>query len=265
MVILKINNIGYNNHHGAEFCIYRPSGSGDNLLLLIKTPAIFNLNGEDVTAQKNSFILYREGTAQFYRSNGGEYANDWFHFSFSDDELSVFTELGIPFDTVIPLGDIGNLSTLIKNMSIEFFADAPHRDESVELYMRLFFIKLSDKLHSPQNTASSHYDKMSAVRSRIYSIPQYNWSIDALARELSMSKSHFEHMYKQLFGISVMNEVINSRLEYAKFILSSSDTPINQIAEMCGYNNDIHFMRQFKSRLGLTPSQYRTQHRLIKN
>ena len=56
-----------------------------------------------------------------------------------------------------------------------------------------------------------------------------------------------------------MNEVINSRLEHAKFMLTSTDVPINQIAEMCGYKSDIHFMRQFKSRMGMTPTEFRSR------
>ena len=89
-------------------------------------------------------------------------------------------------------------------------------------------------------------------------MPQNDWSIEGLAQQLIMSKSHFEHTYKKIFGISPMNEVINSRIENAKFILTSTDISVKQIAEMCGYKSDIHFMRQFKSRLGVTPSVYRS-------
>jgi len=98
---------------------------------------------------------------------------------------------------------------------------------------------------------------MSDMRGRIYSTPQYDWNVEELAYETGMSVSYFEHMYKSIFGISVINEVINSRVEYAKFMLSTTDVPIGQIAEMCGYKSGVHFMKQFKSRTEMTPSQYR--------
>ncbi len=255
---MKINNIGYNHRHDADFFVSRPNGSGDCLLLLIKTPALFTLNGEEIEAPANSFILFREGTPQLYRAKGAEFSNDWFHFSLENEDFTLLKALDIPFDTIIPIGDMSNLSMLIKSMSYEQYSSNLYRTDSIELYLKLFFIKLGEKL-SPQNESyiSSHYDRMSIVRSKIYSMPQNEWNINGLAHEMVMSKSHFEHMYKQIFGVSAMSDVITSRIEHAKFLLSTTDVPVNQIAEMCGYKSDIHFMRQFKSRMGTTPSKYR--------
>lgn len=255
---MKINNIGYNHKHDSDFFVLRPNGSGDNLLLLLKTPAIFVLKGEELHTEKNSFILFSEGTPQNYRSDGGAFANDWFHFSFEEKEKALFDALEIPFDKVISIGDMSNLSQLIKDLSYETYSSNLYKTDSVELYLHLFFIKLSEKLHSTEEVnTSSCYNKMSILRSQIYSMPQNEWSIEGLAHQLTMSKSHFEHTYKKIFGISPMNEVINSRIEHAKYMLTTTDAPIKQIAEICGYKSDVHFMRQFKSRIGITPSDYR--------
>ncbi|MNC73208.1 HTH-type transcriptional regulator GadW [compost metagenome] len=54
-----------------------------------------------------------------------------------------------------------------------------------------------------------------------------------------------------------MADVIASRVEHAKYLLTTTDISVKKIAEMCGYASEIHFMRQFKQQLGLTPSQYR--------
>ncbi len=259
---MKINNIGYNHRHDADFFVSRPNGSGDNLLLLLKTSAIFNINGTDIQASKNSFILYKEGTPQYYRSNDGEFANDWFHFSYSNDEQSFFEALEIPFDKIIQLGDMSALSLLIKSMSYENYSSNLFKTDSVELYLKLFFIKLGEKLQSSGDSLfCTHYDKMSVIRSKIYSMPQHEWNVDGLSHEMAMSKSHFEHIYKRFFGTSVINEVINSRTEYAKYLLTTTDIPIKQTAEMCGYKSDIHFMRQFKSKTGITPSEFRFKER----
>lgn len=51
-----IINVGYNHCHDADFFIDRPNGSGDYLLLLLKTNSIFNLNGKDVHVPMNSFF-----------------------------------------------------------------------------------------------------------------------------------------------------------------------------------------------------------------
>ena len=255
---MQINNIGYNHRHDADFQIQRPSGSGDYLMLLLKTPAIFTLNGEDIITEPDSFMLFRKGTPQLYRTYGSEFLNDWFHFSISDDEMCFFKALDIPFDKVMPIGDLNGLSLIIKNMCYENYSSNLYKTDSVELYMKLFFIKLSEKIHaSGKEISNSYFDKMSILRSQIYNMPYRDWNIEGLAHQLTMSKSYFQHLYKEIFGISVMTDVIQSRIEHSKYLLSTTDIPITQIAQMCGYKCELHFMRQFKTRMQMTPSEYR--------
>ena len=74
-----------------------------------------------------------------------------------------------------------------------------------------------------------------------------------------MSRSGFQHLYKKMFGVSVTGDVISGRLERAKRLLSSTDLTVSEIASRCGYSNEFNFMRQFKDRVGRTPTQYRRQ------
>ena len=255
---MHINNIGYNHRHDADFQIQRPDGSGDYLLLLLKTPAIFTFSGTDIVTEPNSFIVYKEGTPQFYKAYGTQFSNDWFHFGLFNGDHDFFDALDIPFDKVIKLEDINGLSLIIKNMSYERYSSNMFKTDSVELYMKLFFIKLSEEIHSAGNSKSNtHYDKMAILRSQIYNMPYNEWNVDGLSHQLAMSKSYFQHLYKETFGISVMNDVILSRVEHAKFLLSTTDISITKIAQMCGYKCELHFMRQFKSRMDMTPSEYR--------
>lgn len=255
---MRINNIGYNYSHDADFFISRPVGSGDWLLLLIKTGALFTFDGKETLTPPDSFILFREGTPQYYRSSGSVFTNDWFHLSFEDGDSDFIESLDIPTDRVIPIDGIDQLSLLIRNMSYEHFSSNMFRTDSVDLYTKLFFIKLSEFVHRKIDTnVTSYYDRLSLLRTKIYSQPFSDWNVDSLCGELSLSRSYFQHLYKEYFGVSVMSDVIKSRVEHGKYLLSSTDISVRQISQMCGYKNDIHFMRQFKSLTGMTPSQYR--------
>ena len=255
---MQINNIGYNHVHDADFIIKRPSGSGDYLLVLLKSPAVFTLNGEDTITESNSFILYRKGMPQFYRAYGSRFSNDWFHFEMSDDDLKFIVSLSIPFDEVKILGDINDLSLIIKNMCYERYSSNKYKDDSVRLYMRLFFLKLAEKMSSVSRaTHGSYYEKMSMIRTNIYNKPYDNWTIQGMSHQLTMSESYFQHLYKKIFGTGVMNDVIQSRVEHAKYLLSTTDISIEHISQMCGYNSSSHFMRQFKKETGMRPSDYR--------
>ena len=87
---MRINNVGYNHFHDADFSISRPEGSGDYLMLLLKTSGIFELGGKELRVGEGSALLYRRGTPQFYRAAGAQFGNDWFHFmpdSTTDERL----------------------------------------------------------------------------------------------------------------------------------------------------------------------------------
>ena len=63
--------------------------------------------------------------------------------------------------------------------------------------------------------------------------------------------------YAQLFGNTIKDDIITSRLEYSKYLLTGTDHTVSKISHMVGYENDVHFMYMFKKKTGLTPSQYR--------
>ena len=257
---MTINNIGYNHNHDADFQIHRPDGSGDYLLLLLKTPAVFLLDGKEQLTESDSFILYQKGTPQFYRAHGSYFSNDWLHFDMSEEELHTLQEFQIPFDTVIPLTNINDLSLFFKNISYEHYSSNPYRRESVALYLKLLFLKLSEKLNAhPDETVGTYYERMSLIRSQIYNMPYFDWSIPGMAHQLAISKSYFQHLYKQIFGTGAMDDVIQSRIHHAKYLLSTTMLSVKEISGMCGYKSETHFMRQFKACEGITPSQYRNR------
>ena len=47
------------------------------------------------------------------------------------------------------------------------------------------------------------------------------------------------------------------RIEYAKELIISTNLPLEHIAYSCGYSNEVHFYRQFLSKTGMTPGDYR--------
>ena len=54
-----------------------------------------------------------------------------------------------------------------------------------------------------------------------------------------------------------MDDVIEARIAKAMQLLEFSDLRIQEIALQCGYNNESHFMRQFKEKVGMTALRYR--------
>jgi AraC-type DNA-binding domain-containing proteins len=78
-----------------------------------------------------------------------------------------------------------------------------------------------------------------------------------MAEKLHISCGHLQNIYKDTFFISCMSEVIESRITYAKELLIESNLSISEVSNLCGYQNEVHFMKQFKKLTTLTPTEYR--------
>ena len=117
--------------------------------------------------------------------------------------------------------------------------------------------KLKGKIISLSSGIFSYKDRFNSLRDDIFRHPEKEWNIEVLTRSMGLSKSHFHRIYKELFDSSCKDDIINSRLNKAKWLLENTSLTAAQISEKCGYSNYSHFIRQFTSRTGLSPSAYR--------
>lgn len=262
---MKIVNAGYKYTHESDFVINRPIGSGDYVFLVLRTNAFFVLNGERIIAAKGSVIIYKKGTPQLYGACESSFTNDWIHFELNESEYEWTKSIGILFDKILPINNYTVFSSLIKSIFSEQYSKSAHSEESTSLYLRLIFLKLSEALHTPTpDFEGAYYKAFADLRGEIYSSPASDFAIDTLCRRLNLSRSYLQHLYKAIFGTTVSADVTASRIEHAKYLLYSTDDTVASISVQCGYKNDVHFMRLFKSATGMTPSAYRKEKRISK-
>jgi transcriptional regulator GlxA family with amidase domain len=67
----------------------------------------------------------------------------------------------------------------------------------------------------------------------------------------------FKRRFVQATGMSPLEYVHHVRLEEAKQLLESGDTPIEGVALEVGYSDTSFFGRLFRRKVGMTPAQYR--------
>lgn len=127
-------------------------------------------------------------------------------------------------------------------------------------YSELFLMQQLEMLVQKASASPQKIDytqQLTWLRREIFSSPQSDWNEDTAARMLCISRSYLQKMYKQQFSVTFIDDVINARLLKAKLLLTTTNLRIHEIAEQCGYNNPTHFMRQFRSKTGMTAAEYR--------
>ena len=258
---MVLHNVGYNHRHDADFQISRPDGSGDNLLLILKSESVFTLNGEDVLLPSNTFFLYPEGMPQNYRAAPQRsFVNDWIHFSFEGPEPEWFRAKNVPVGVPVQLRSTEFFSFCIKAISDENSSEHLHKADSISHYFWLMCNKVSEQVHEQtQIQISSRYEMMLIIRNKIYTAPYLDWSVEWAAHETCMSRSSFQHHYKEQFGVTFIQDLIESRVSRARMLLSTTNMSIQDIASQCGYRSYEHFARQFRSHCGIAPGDFRRQ------
>jgi len=82
-------------------------------------------------------------------------------------------------------------------------------------------------------------------------------SVQELSQEANMSQSNFFNLFKNTFGLTPNDYIIQQKIDLAKKIIQKSKyKSISQIAYELGYANSSYFSKQFKSITGMTPRQY---------
>jgi AraC family transcriptional regulator len=84
-------------------------------------------------------------------------------------------------------------------------------------------------------------------------------SLATLARRAEMSTSRFSHWFREQMGTTPHAFVVNARLERAKELLRSSESPLIEIAFAVGFSSQSCLNVTFCRRAGMTPTQYRAQ------
>lgn len=255
---MKLHAIGMNYRHNGDFEITRPNGSGDNLLLIFKTAAAAELDGKPVHIEPDSALLYSAETPQIYRACGNLYVNHWIHMDCCETD-AFHLETGLPFNKAVKLTNTAEAEDIMRMIGREELSYLKSKERYMDLLIRMLLLKLGDGCcrGGSAEAANPHRAALTGLRAEIYNSAGQFASVDELASKVNLSPSYFQRLYKELFGVSCYEDILSARIKAAGYYLKNTSMSVKEIAAACGYENDVCFMRRFKLRTGMTPTEYR--------
>lgn len=81
--------------------------------------------------------------------------------------------------------------------------------------------------------------------------------VEDLARQVSLSVSHFFRAFKESFGTTPHLHIIRLRLELAQRLMLTTEDRLSQIALACGLADQASLSKLFRRELGDTPRAWR--------
>jgi AraC-like DNA-binding protein len=81
-------------------------------------------------------------------------------------------------------------------------------------------------------------------------------SLQELADEIGLSLKKLKEGFKQLYGSTVYQFILDHKMEHARQLLGAGSHNVNEVAMQLGYSNSSHFIEAFKKKFGTTPKKY---------
>ena len=124
---------------------------------------------------------------------------------------------------------------------------------------------LSQLLHAqamPQRELRLRGGLAPAVRRRLADYIEHHLqqeiTLGTLAQLASLSEYHMARMFRASFGMPPSAWIAARRIERARQLLKSTELPLQQIADACGYADLSHFSHRFRDSVGAAPSRFRS-------
>jgi AraC family transcriptional regulator len=164
-------------------------------------------------------------------------------------ELPLWFQAWDPFlrsaaDTLISLSQ----TAAVEVGCLEAFADA------IALHVSFHY---SRNAHASDPEVSIDQQKLARINIYISEHIAENIQVGHLAALVHMSQSHFARAFKKATGSPPHFHLTTERLALAKWMLSSSQVPLVDVAARVGFQTQQHFTEVFHRYAGMTPRAFR--------
>lgn len=253
--MFQVGYTGYNTKNLDCDTIYRPKGTGEYLFLLVLSPMHFYIENSHTLATSGACMLYTPDVLQHYKAEK-EFLNSFVHFRCSIDFLS---EYPIQANQLFYPGDTEEINWYLKKIHYEECLKASYYETMVDSYCHQLFATTARNTYALKNTSTT-YTELFAIfqqlRHNIISRCHEDWTIRRMCEYVNLEKSQLYTYYEQFFHISPKSDLIQARIDKAKYLLTNEAMLVQQVSHAAGFHNIYHFSRYFKQCCGCTPSEF---------
>lgn len=254
---MKITRIKALWPENSDFAMIRENIGNQYIFIHFLSPVKIYIDGNIVSASEGSCILYDKFSYQKMYPDDCRLLHDWFHIE--GDMNEIVGKYGFSYNKIYTVYNGSRITKIVQALENEYNAENIFTDNFIDLKIEELIISVIRGSEENEKNKYMNYDmkkSFSKLRSKINLTYNEDWNVEKMAAEVSLSPSRFYRIYKELFGISPKKYLNEIRIEHAKTLLMQNKYMIKDIAEMTGYKNQYHFIRQFKDYTGSTPGKY---------
>ncbi len=140
-------------------------------------------------------------------------------------------------------------------------ADSSIFIKDMKIYEKItsLLVLIMEESWNPEGSPKKASHKRNLMDIKNYLDQNFNEKItlDDLAETYYINKFYLTRIFKEQFGSSITNYLLQVRITHAKQLLRFSDMSIAEIATECGMSDANYFSRTFRKVEGMSPGEFR--------
>lgn len=154
----------------------------------------------------------------------------------------------------------GNVHNLLMTAAHEYRHFSDCSSEIIEnsvVSLLMHIIRLHEETIKSKTVATSKNEVIDDLVKYITSNFGSSLTLEYLAEYAHLSPEYLSRYFKKCTGVNLSDFIAETRIEKAKYRLRTSNWPINDICEYCGYRSSSNFQKAFKKAVGMSAGEYR--------
>ena len=235
-------NLFFYRHNKKGYAQNIPSGeiSFYELTLVLKGELMYEVDGKPVTIKQNDGLFIKPGTI---RKRKDAESVDYVSFNFHgfEEDLPQF----------LP-NVVNNSITLLTAVCDEIHEKIYDGDNEKTLALHLILSIISKNVNAQRENPA-----ILSIKQYIHSNLAEKISLPELASSVGYSPNYCASLFKKHTGFSIIEYLVNERVEEAKRLMNEDIFSLQQIAEAVGFEDYNYFSRTFKKTCGYSPTDYK--------
>jgi len=237
--------------------VARPSLVYPQILYSVKGTGLITIDGKTYEVPEKTGFYLNKGVEYHYRPKGDTWTVNWVAVDFGMQEAKEMLFFGSRFIlTSYKYPD--KLDVIFKDIYNALAVDPAYGNMKASAELYRFAIEYNRQIAEiPEVT-----EKSNRVINRIIDYINEHYSEDISLDMLceaagGLSEQYLCRLFKQNIGMRPIEYILKKRIGIARSYLEKTDLPINDIAQLTGFNNTSYFYRNFKKFTGTSPLSYR--------
>ena len=255
MLPLDISKLGITNPD-PNYYIKRISSRCFILEYIVSGRGYLNVNGQSYELNAgDAYLIHPGDKCEYYADKNEPYKKYWINF-----RSYFFADFLNTYDLREPrvFHGLSLEKSFEQLLSLEALSDT--NDD--------LFLPASEILYSVAFKMAAHVKKVKAsssiaaqVKYELQHSIDIPISLEDLEEKFYRTKSDIIKQFKRAYGITPYSYLMSLRIQAAKNLLSNSQKSAKEIAEYLCFSSEYHFSNFFKSKMGISPREYRKNQR----